>query len=332
MDKKDLVAEMTQNYLNHCGNDPDLRLKGSAFTRERKLTPKPMLMMLLHRLAYSLQPGLDELFGHIEEKAVSKQAFSKARAYLNPKFVRKFADGIAEIRAKDPDAPSYCGMRLTTIDGTDIALENSAELKRASGCSGSKKDAAAALGSMAYGPLDRAIYDCQIASCATDGRDLAKLHMARLQELGLSGSLLLFDRRYPSVEFLDYTLTAGFSFVMRARKKWNLQAGAIKNEGRITLSCEGRQFSVRVLKVVLSAGGVETLLTNLDEKQLPLSQAAQLYFKRWAIETAFHTLKFKLQLENFSGKTEVSVLQDFYATIYIGGFAIICAADASKII
>lgn len=77
---------------------------------------------------------------------------------------------------------------------------------------------------------------------------------------------------------------------------------------------------------------METLLTNLDEKQLPLSQAAQLYFKRWAIETAFHTLKSKLQLENFSGKTEVSVLQDFYATIYIGGFAIICAADASKII
>lgn len=61
--------------------------------------------------------------------------------------------------------------------------------------------------------------DCQIASCATDERDLAKLHMARLQELGLSGSLLLFDRWYPSVEFLDYTLTAGFSFVMRARKK-----------------------------------------------------------------------------------------------------------------
>jgi len=46
---------MTQNYLNHCGNDPDLRLKSRAFTRKRKLTAKRILMILLHRLAYSLR-------------------------------------------------------------------------------------------------------------------------------------------------------------------------------------------------------------------------------------------------------------------------------------
>lgn len=174
------------------------------------------------------------------------------------------------------------------------------------------------------------IYDCQIAPYATDERDLAKLHMVRLQKLGLGGSLLLFDRWYPSAAFLDYTLTAGFSFVMRVREKWNLQVDAIKSEGWITLSHEDREFSVRVLKVSLPSGEIETLLTNLDEKQLPLSQAADLYFKRWSIETAFDTLKSKLQLENFSGKTKVSVLQDFYATVYIAGFAMICAADATK--
>ena len=30
-----------------------------------------------------------------------------------------------------------------------------------------------------------------------------------------------------------------------------------------------------------------------------------------------------------SGKTEVSVFQDFYATVYIAGFAMICADDAT---
>jgi len=83
----------------------------------------------------------------------------------------------------------------------------------------------------------------------------------------------------------------------------------------ITVTHEGREFPVRVLKVLLPTGETETFLTNLDEGQLPLSQAAQVYFKLWAIETAFDTLKSKLQLENFSGKTEVSVRQDFYATI-----------------
>ena len=63
-----------------------------------------------------------------------------------------------------------------------------------------------------------------------------------------------------------------------------------------------------------------------------MDQAAQLYFKRWGIETAYDTLKSKFQLENFSGKTEVSVLQDFYATIYLAGFAAICAAEADEAI
>ena len=154
--------------------------------------------------------------------------------------------------------------------------------------------------------------------------------MVRLQELGLVKSLLLFDRWYPSAAFLDYTRKSGFSFVMRVREKWNLQADAIESEGWIRLSHEGEEFSVRVLKVPLSSGETETLVTNLDQKLLPLSQAAELYFRRWAIETAFDTLKSKLQLENFSGKTEVSVRQDFFATIYIAGFAMICAADATK--
>ena len=330
MDKKEQVANMTQNYLNNCQNDPDLRLKSSAFTRRRKLTPKRMLMILLQRLVCSLQLGMDRFFEYLEEKTVSKQAFSQARANLNPEYVRKFADGIAEIHAQDPDAPAYCGMRLIAIDGTDIALENSAELKKVFGCSGSKRNAATALGSMAYGPLDHAIYDCQIAPYATDERDLAKLHMARLQQLGLGNSLLLFDRWYPSAAFLDDTRKAGFSFVMRVREKWNLQADRIKSEGWIRLSHDGEEFSVRVLKVSLPSGETETLLTNLDENQLPVSQAAELYFRRWAIETAFDTLKSKLQLENFSGKTEISVRQDFYATIYIAGFAMICADDATK--
>ena len=330
--KMTAAVDMSRELLHTCKNDPDLRLKKSAFTRERKLGAERMLHMLLHRLSGPLQLELDAYCEFLETVPVSKQAFSKARANLNPSFVRKFADGLAELHAKDSDAPTWCAMRLIAIDGTDIALENSAELKRVFGCSGPKRDAATALGSLAYGPLDHAIYDCRIAPYATDERDLAKLHMARLQQLGLKGSLLLFDRWYPSASFLAYTMDAGFFFVMRVRKKWNLQVDAVKTEDWVTLSHENMDFTVRVLKVTLSSGETETLLTNLNQEQLPWEQAAQLYFKRWGIETAYDTLKSKFQLENFSGKTEVSVLQDFYATIYLAGFATICAAEADEII
>ena len=185
MNKITMAMNMSIALLQGCEKGPELRLKKNAFTRNRKLGTKRILHILLHRLSGPLQPELDTYYDTLEEIPMSKQAFSQAGANLNPEFIQKFADRLAEIYAQDPDAPTWNAMRLIAIDGTDIALENSTELKQAFGCSGRKKDAATALGSLAYGSLDHAIYDCQIALCAADERDLAKLYMFRL--------LLLFE-------------------------------------------------------------------------------------------------------------------------------------------
>ena len=100
----------------------------------------------------------------------------------------------------------------------------------------------------------------------------------------------------------------------------------------VTLSAKANvvYYTVRVLKIRLSSGETETLLTNLNQKQLPIRNPGELYFKRWGIETAYDTLKSKPQLENFSGKTVVSVYQDFYAAVYPASLAAACAGDADE--
>jgi len=50
------------------------------------------------------------------------------------------------------------------------------------------------------------------------------------------------------------------------------------------------------------------------------------------VETAYDTIKSKLQLESFSGKTVVSVLQDFYATMYLANMATFSANAADHLI
>ena len=67
MEKKGFVADMMQNHPNTCGNDPDLRLKSSAFTRNRELPAKWVLVTLLRWLAGSLQLEMDNLLEHFEE-------------------------------------------------------------------------------------------------------------------------------------------------------------------------------------------------------------------------------------------------------------------------
>ncbi len=78
-----------------------------------------------------------------------------------------------------------------------------------------------------------------------------------------------------------------------------------------------------MIKLTLSSGVVETLITNLSEKTLPTAQAGHLYFKRWRIEVKFNLLKEKLQLENMSGRRPVTIFQDLWATLYIAN---LCAA------
>jgi IS4 transposase len=136
-------------------------------------------------------------------------------------------------------------------------------------------------------------------------------------ELNLGGGLLLFDRWYPSAEFIAFLYDSGFHFVMRVRRKFNLEADAIKTQGWIRLKHNGKEYPVRVLKVMLPTGEIETLFTSLHQKQLPIRKAGELYFQRWGVETSYDFIKSTLELENFSSKTKVSVLQDFYATMYL---------------
>jgi hypothetical protein len=78
----------------------------------------------------------------------------------------------------------------------------------------------------------------------------------------------------------------------------------------------------------LGTGEVETLLTNLSQKQLPIRKVGALYFKRWGIETGYDALKSKLQMENFSGKTKIAAEQDFYATVFLLNMAFAHASIA----
>jgi hypothetical protein len=238
----------------------------------------------------------------------------------------------SEIAASDEAKITFNGMPVVAIDGSDIALENTAELKESFGCSGSKKNAATASCSIAFDPFNKAIYDCQIDRYDTDERVLAKAHIQRLMELDMCGSLLLFDRWYPSAEFVSHLYETGFNFVMRVRNKFNIEADSIQKQGWINLSYNGKEYPVRVLKITLETGEIETLFTSLNQEKLAIGDAGQLYFERWKVETAYDLIKSKLELENFSGKTEISVLQDFYATIYLANLVAFVAEEADAVI
>lgn len=61
-----------------------------------------------------------------------------------------------------------------------------------------------------------------------------------------------------------------------------------------------------------------------------MSDFKELYFKRWGIEVKYNEIKNKLQIENFTGKTPISIEQDFYATMYLTNMVALAKKHANQ--
>lgn len=92
-----------------------------------------------------------------------------------------------------------------------------------------------------------------------------------------------------------------------------------------------QELRVRFLRIPLPDGEVEILATSLmDKKRFAYKELKRLYAKRWRVETYFQTLKSRLDLDNFSGRTKEAILQDLHASIFVSGLATILTEEATE--
>lgn len=315
------IIECKRLFIARLSEFSLLKNGGKHFTRNRKLTCTRLLMLILSGVHTSMQLAIDDFYEKINHKedTVSKQAVSKARTNLDPDIIKEMFKITVKETCKCSDLELYNKKyRLCAIDGSDIALDNAKDLKEYFGCSGSAKNATTAMCSVAYDPLNNLILDASLNPYKTDERTAAREHIAVISALPKKRkiqNLYVFDRGYPSREFFAELIDGKENFLMRVRTKFNLEFDKVTRDENINFVRDGKNYSVRVIKVTIETGEIETLVTNLPEKDLPYNEAGDLYFERWAIETKFSSLKNKLELENMSGRRPVTVFQDFWATL-----------------
>lgn len=180
-------------------------------------------------------------------------------------------------------------------------------------------------------------------------RDLAKINIEKMltQETQYSWDLILFDRGYPSAAFISYLMSKGGHFLMRVSSRFYKEvndSAAPDQRVEIVITKErakelkrqgtpipvGTVLTVRVIKVILSTGEIETLITDVPVDEISYEESKELYFKRWGIETRFNELKHQFEIENFSGETAVVIEQDFYATVLLSNMASLIEQDAQE--
>lgn len=298
-------------------NDPNY------FTRKGKISFVNLIAFTLNFVKKSLQLELDSFFKLISsDVSITKQAFSQARQKISYEPFKVLFDTTAQLGRSEEGMDTFKGLHVSAIDGTTIALENMPELVDYFGCSGAGTTAATARASALYDVLNEVLLDARIDKFSCGEREMASQHILRLQEMGISNDLIIFDRGYASAELIAQLSEAGVHFLMRVRRKFNKEIDAFAaSDGFVKIRYKQKVYRIRVVKFPLPSGEIETLITDLPQVAFKTSDFQALYFKRWPIETRYDTLKIKLQLENFTGKTVLSVFQDFYASMFLSNMA-----------
>ena len=316
------------------------RMHSSSFTRRRLLPFSLVMFMILRLIRVSLQNEVENIFKWlcIPKKPPTGVAFSKARNKIRwQAFEELFHDSV-DSRCGCEVRKTWHGYRVSALDGTKLALpiDRNKELLLKYGGMGANSTSPTAQGSILYDIYNELIIDAQIEPLETSERELAARHIERLRKLNDFGKeLIIFDRGYPSYDLMKDLADKGITFVMRVKRNFNIKIDMMEtgcNRNFIIPSPHKGDWGlrVRVLKFELPSGEVETLITNLFDKRMGIKAFRKLYFKRWPVETEYDIVKNKLEIEHFSGLTDNTIKQEFYATMFMANYAACVAREAQE--
>ena len=305
------------------------------FTRRRKMSFTNYIWYLLTTTKRSLTSGLQAFSSELNVSwdSYSKQAFSKGRQRIKPEAIRALMAATQERFYQEADYETWHGKRVLAIDGSKYNLPTSEELKAHFGIQKSSGEQVQALGSCLYDVLNGLVLDAQLTRVTGSERELAKQHFEVLQANPArrgEQELLLMDRGYPSYELIRELEQKGFLYAMRCTGEF---CRNMRLDGRNDCVIEHRfcrakeDTRLRVVRFALDNGDEEIIVTNLFDTSLSAEDFRDLYHLRWAIETSYNTLKNKLEIENFSGRSVLAVEQDYYATVTVANLVSILMFD-----
>lgn len=314
-----------------------------SFTRTRKIKLPDLLLKCLDNqgltttmelLRFEKKRGKDKV-------EYSKEAYLNKRRHLNPEFFKvankEFLEGFYE-EGNDQDVIyDYNGYFILALDGSKIEVPNIPTNREYFGYQTNQGEnpKARALITGLYDSLNGFYIDIKLGNYNTKESDLAKENIEKaIDIIGKERFIIVFDRNYPSISFINYLEELGIKYVIRMQKNMYLKekkqvgedgwtdleftcnrlAHIQDNEERERLR-DKKSVKVRITRVRLEKED-EWLISNVEE-EITKDNLKEIYHLRWKVEEGFNSLKNKLHLESFSGHSPIIIYQDVYASMLL---------------
>jgi hypothetical protein len=322
-----------EDYVFMCEN----RVKPEYFTRSGKMKFSESILFMLNAVKKTMQVELNIFFENVLKRdySISKQAYSELRQKIEPKVFIELNDLLNEVVYQQcKDFKLWNGYRLSAIDASVIEIPDTKELRDKFGyIENQHYKIARAKVSCIYDVINKIVIKSTIDNRNIGERDMAKTMILQMLENRIEKELILFDRGYPSADFIEFLIKNKIDFVIRVPKNHSAEVMKAKRSDQIIkIKNANGVFSVRLVRFMLDSGEEEILLTSLMDKSLDIECFKKLYFMRWGIEIKFDELKNKLEIENFTGKTKIAIEQDFYASIYLSNMAELARQNSDNVI
>lgn len=283
----------------------------------------------------------------LSEQFVTQSAFSQARLKIKPEAFKELCDDSTKFFYNHYETKKWKGFRLVGIDGSEAILPKNKETIRIYGEHSTNlmnKTIVLARLSKAYDVLNEITIDARLCNKKIGEHHLANQHLSYLGK----GDLILYDRGYPSFDLFMKTLAIGCHFCARVPiSNWNASKTLIESGEKELVTeikpgyrlkkkykeegIEYEPINCRFIAVELPTGEKEVLVTSLLDTELYPNEIFEgLYHLRWGVEESYKKDKHRLQLENFSGTSNLAILQDFYAIILLGNITSILSFDIAQ--
>jgi hypothetical protein len=297
----------------------------------------------------SYQDELDHFFKalfklDVAVAMVSKMALCLARRKLKYSAFVEFNQHLIEFFYKYfKNTKTWHGFNLFGIDGSTLKLYKYKDIREHFGVMkpNNSPEVPMARVSQMFDVLNKVTIDAILSPYRVGERQLLHQHMLNL----MPNDLLLLDRGYPAYWIFNLILSQGGNFCARISRQWKIVQRFIEsgsNEAIVDLPASYQSkkeclemgldilpLRLRLIRVELDSDQIEVLITSLtDEKKFPQELFKDLYHQRWPVEVDYLFMKERIQIGNFSGKSSLSVYQDFHSKVFTKNLIWVLASPA----
>lgn len=323
----------------------------TAFTRNRKVAPLPVLLQMFSQKGRTQQAELVDFYKAINRPLdISTVGFYQSRMKFNEEAIRMMGnDFITDMYDKhDGVMVKLNNYLVTAVDGSKFIVPSTKENEETFGRHSNSKECnenspVLAMLSTLYDCINKIVLDVQVDSFRASERRLAQAHLKVAKENFRQKMLTIFDRGYYSIRLVDQLQENGQKYLFRLpkttlkafsgqlnigeEKVFELQfdretTNDYREDSKFRMKLLTTTYPIRIAKIAIGKredGTIieEILATNLSTEEFTLEELKELYRLRWEVETAYNTLKNRMKIEEFSGYRKRLILRDIYCTIWL---------------